>query len=77
MAKEIKDTQQFATEDQLRQHLLSCPQVDLVEMLMVVATRLAYDEFGGYNPEESLAADSGADYIEAVKWIFWKNQIEM
>ena len=42
----------------------------LVEALADIAKRLSFDEHGTFNPEESVAANSGADFIESVGFTF-------
>ena len=53
---------------QLRLHAKD--EIKLTLALAEIAERLSYNEDGAYEPEESVAANSAADFIESVKDTF-------
>lgn len=62
----------------LHQEIMLLPREHLVGLATRVATALAYDEESGkYDPESSVAAESGADFIEHVSSLFQKYGIEI
>jgi hypothetical protein len=50
---------------------------DLEEALVDMAARLTFNEDGKYDPEGSVAADSGADFVEAVQLTFHRIKINI
>ena len=55
---------------ELRSFLKDKPQGELVEALADIYERLCCDENGQYDPAESVAADSAADFVESVNLSF-------
>ena len=53
------------------------PRKDLEEALVDIAERLTFNEDGDYDPEGSVAADSGADFVEAVQLTFHRIRISI
>jgi len=51
-------------------HIQGKSLLTLAKALTEIAERLSYNEDGAYEPEESVAANSAADFIEAVKDTF-------
>lgn len=58
------------TELELRSCLESLHAGDLVTMLTDIGLRLSFDEEGRWSPSESVAADSAADFVESVAYVF-------
>ena len=56
----------------LRRRLENLSYEQLVDMLVDIGARLAFDEDEEYNPTESVAADSGADFVSSVNETFAK-----
>lgn len=50
---------------------------ELREMVLDIALRLSFDENQEYNPEESVAANSGADFVDSVTQTFHRNGISL
>lgn len=61
----------------LRAGVAALSKAELEELVVDIALRLCFDEHGEYNPEESLAADSGADFVESVTYTFHRNGISL
>jgi len=61
---------EYPTTQQLRQALEKKTFEELVEMLVDIGSRLSYDEHDEYHPEASVAAESGADYVDSVTTTF-------
>ena len=53
------------------------PRKDLEEALVDIAERLTFNEDGEYDPQGSVAADSGADFVEAVQLTFHRIRISI
>lgn len=67
----------FKTVEALEAHLGTLPRAQLVSMLTEVAATLSFDAGGEYNPEESVACNSGSDYVEQVTHMFHRNEISI
>ena len=50
---------------------------ELREMVIDIALRLSFDENQEYNPEESVAADCAADFVDSVTQTFHRNGISL
>ncbi len=59
-------------EQQLRKTLSTKSRSELENMLVDIYSRLALDENGEFNPNESVAAESAADFVDAVNYTFQK-----
>ena len=57
-------------KEQLEAAIDKIPAETLKEAMFDIATRLSFDSEGNYNPEESVAADSGADFVDSVTQTF-------
>ena len=65
-------TKEVTTIDQLNATLDFAKANELRCALVEIAEALSFDEHGRYEPEESVAASSAADFIESVKYTFRK-----
>lgn len=54
----------------LEEHLQDQARFNLATALTEIAEKLSYNEDGQFEPEESIAANSAADFIESVKDTF-------
>lgn len=61
---------EYPTTRHLQRELEKKSADELVAMLVDIGSRLSYDEDDEYHPEQSVAARSGADYVESVSETF-------
>lgn len=70
-------SKEFKTVEALEAHLGTLPRAQLVAMLTEVAANLSFDANGDYEPDDSVAGNSGADYVEQMMFMFHRNGINV
>ncbi len=62
---------------ELKAAIAELSREQLEEGLFDIATRLSFDEHGNYSPDESVASESGGDFIESVTFTFHRLEINL